>query len=111
MDFTKVTDEDLTLLKNSLRIDGNDDDLILKKAIITARKNIVGEIGNTISTFYDNNDEFEWTTTLLASHYYRNRSATADTQKFTTPLAYNDLILALKENYLIAVNNEVTSDG
>lgn len=105
MDITVVSEADLALLKNSLRIDGELDDDLLTNFVVAARKNIIGRIGNKVDKFYDDNhEEFKLATLLLASHYYVNRSATADSEKYTVPLAFDDLILSLKSSYLLALS-------
>lgn len=105
MDITVVSEDDLALLKNSLRIDSNSDDSLLTKLVVAARKNIIGRIGNKVATFYDDNhEEFNLATVLLASHYYNNRSATGDSEKHAVPLAFDDLILSLKSSYLLALS-------
>ncbi|GAX06948.1 phage protein DNA packaging protein [Secundilactobacillus pentosiphilus] len=96
------TDELLDDLKLSLRIDGDDDDSLLNRLLSAARSNIVGKVGNNITGFYDHNDEFNWAVMLLASHWYINRSATDDVERYETPIALEDLTLSLKELYLVA---------
>lgn len=51
MNITVVSEDDLALLKNSLRIDSDSDDKLLANLVVSARKNIIGRIGNKIATF------------------------------------------------------------
>lgn len=111
MNITVVSEDDLALLKSSLRIDSDSDDKLLANLVVAARKNIIGRIGNEIATFYDDNhEEFSLATILLASHYYNNRSAVSDSEKYTVPLAFDDLIMSLKASYLLALS-EVNDYG
>lgn len=91
----------LTLVKNSLRIDGSTDDTLLNKMISAAQSNIKGQVGSATEDFYTKNDEFDWAVVLLVSNWYINRSATVGVQNFETPLAFENLILSLKEDYLV----------
>lgn len=100
MKFDDIEPEFLNLVKKSLRIDGSDDDDLLSKIIVTARKNIAGQIGDDVS-FYDDNDEFDYAVVLMSGHLYTNRSATSTKQMYEVPIALQNLVLSLKEQYLL----------
>lgn len=91
----------MSLVRNSLRIDDSTDTDILTKIIIAARKNIAGQIEEDDLSFYDNNEEFDYAVVLLAGHLYTNRAATSTTQLYEVPIALENLILSLKEQWLL----------
>lgn len=104
--FKDVDDKLLELVKNSLRVDGADNDVLLKKIINTARKNIAGQIQEEDSSFYENNDEFDYAVVLLTNNLYTNRLATSNQEQFEVPFALENLILSLKEQWLVKTGED-----
>ncbi|MBN7275510.1 hypothetical protein GNF18_10195 [Ligilactobacillus pobuzihii] len=106
MELSKIDDDFLQLVKNSLRVDGTDNDVLLKKIIVTARKNIAGQIETDDFSFYDDNDEFDYAVVLLTNNLYTNRLATSNQERYEVPFALENLILSLKEAWLVKVGEE-----
>lgn len=106
MEFSKIDNDFLQLVKNSLRVDGTDNDVLLKKIIVTARKNIAGQIETDDLSFYDDNDEFHYAVVLLTNNLYTNRLATSDKEQYEVPFALENLILSLKEEWLVKVGEK-----
>lgn len=106
MEFSKIDNDFLQLVKNSLRVDGTDNDVLLKKIIVTARKNIAGQIETDDISFYDDNDEFDYAVVLLTNNLYTNRLATSDKEQYEVPFALENLILSLKEEWLVKVGEK-----
>lgn len=104
MDFEDIDQGFMSLVRNSLRIDNDTDTDLLTKIIVAARKNIAGQVEEDDLTFYDNNEEFDYAVVLLASHLYTNRSATSTSQLYEVPIALENLILSLKESYLVKIS-------
>lgn len=106
MEFSKIDNDFLQLVKNSLRVDGTDNDVLLKKIIVTARKNIAGQIETDDLSFYDDNDEFDYAVVLLTNNLYTNRLATSNQEQYEVPFALENLILSLKEEWLVKVGEK-----
>ena len=71
-----VSTDDLLTIKTSLRLDEDDDDTFLKMLIKAARADVMGQVGEQIDDFYDNNEVFKsavHTLTKTAKHCQRNR--------------------------------------
>ena len=50
-DYKKIDDSYLAQTKLSLRLDDDEDDLLVKSLIRTARKDIMGQVGEQIDDF------------------------------------------------------------
>lgn len=102
---TTIDDAFLGTLKNSLRLSTDDtfDDELLKSLILTARNDIIGQVGERIDTFFDDNQLFNTAVILEASHLYVNRVATTTVQTYEVPLALYSLINSMKDEYRLKI--------
>ena len=109
MDLTAASDDLLSKIKSSLRIDITDDDELLKSFIIAAQQDISGSVGEDISAFYDDNERFNVAVILLVSHWYQHREAVSDSTKSEVPLGLHYLISSLKDEYREQLNTTTTT--
>lgn len=100
-----VEKDDIDKLKNSLRLPTEDtfDDDLLKSLILTARNDIIGQVGEKIDDFFDNNELFNTAVILEASHLYVNRIATTTVQTYEVPMALYSLINSMKDDYRLKI--------
>lgn len=98
-DLNVVTPDFLSKVKLSLRLDIDDDDDLLKAFIITARKDIAGQVGEQIDDFYDDNEVFDTAVILEASHFYAHRESVSNLRTYEVPMALSYLINSLKDEY------------
>lgn len=94
----------LETLKSSLRIDGNDDDELLKGYLSAATSYIKQAIGdeNGVTGFYEMegvNDLYTTAVYALASAYYNNRSALSATTIVPVDLTLQSIIGQLRGLY------------
>ncbi|MCM1532791.1 MAG: head-tail connector protein [Ruminococcus flavefaciens] len=91
----------LSAVKNSLRIepDLESDDILLKMLIKAARRDIIGQVGERIDDFFDDNEVFNTAVILEVSHLYNHRSATGEQQTYEVPMALYSLINSMKDDY------------
>lgn len=96
-----VSDDDLDQVKTSLRLepDMESDDVLLKMLIKAARRDIIGQVGERIDDFFDDNEVFNAAVILEVSHLYNHRSATAEQQTYEVPMALYSLINSMKDEY------------
>ncbi|MDT2428738.1 head-tail connector protein [Enterococcus avium] len=101
---------DLEEIKNSLKIDTDDDDQEVKRSVIAATAYVKGAIGTDKPSFYmQDNDTVELINLAilqLADHYYKARSATVSGNLREYDLGFTSLILQLKASYLLFVEEE-----
>ena len=102
---TTVDDSFIETLKNSLRLstDNTFDDELLKSLVLTARNDIIGQVGEEIDTFFDDNQLFNTAVILEASHLYVNRVATTTVQTYEVPMALYSLINSMKDEYRLKI--------
>ncbi|MEK1398583.1 phage gp6-like head-tail connector protein [Limosilactobacillus fermentum] len=96
---TTVDDETLSLVRNSLRLDSQDDDELLKLLIKTARTDVINQVGERIDTFFDNNDIFDTAVMVEVSHLYTNRQAVSTQETYEVPMVMYSLINSMKDDY------------
>lgn len=96
-----VSDDDLGQVKTSLRLepDMENDDVLLKMLIKAARRDIIGQVGEHIDDFFDDNEVFNAAVILEVSHLYNHRSATSEQQTYEVPMALYSLINSMKDDY------------
>lgn len=96
-----VTDDDLQLTKTSLRLESDDteDDILLRMLIKTARRDIIGQIGERIDDFFDDNEVFKTAVLVEVGHLYNHRDSTSTQQEFEVPMALYSLINSMKDDY------------
>lgn len=96
---TTVDDDTLSLVRNSLRLDSQDDDELLKLLIKTARADVINQVGEQIDTFFDNNDIFNTAVMVEVSHLYTNRQAVSTQETYEVPMVMYSLINSMKDDY------------
>lgn len=105
---TIVQDSDVAMIKDSLRLDEEDDDDLLRMLIKAARADVMGQVGEEIDDFYDDNEVFKSAVLVEVSHLYENRQAVSTQQTYEVPMVLYSLINCLKDNYrykLEQINN------
>lgn len=104
---TTVDDSFISKLKNSLRLstDNTFDDELLQSLVLTARNDIIGQVGEKIDDFFDNNQLFDTAVILEASHLYVNRVATTTVQTYEVPMALYSLINSMKDEYRLKIQS------
>lgn len=95
---TTVDDDTLSLVRNSLRLDSQDDEL-LKLLIKTARADVINQVGERIDTFFDDNDIFDTAVMVEVSHLYTNRQAVSTQETYEVPMVMYSLINSMKDDY------------
>lgn len=73
----KVTEIDLEMVKNYLRIDFNDDDIFLNTLIASAKSFIQSYLKRKFTDFEELPDEFTIACLAIVGHWYGNRSIQA----------------------------------
>ncbi|MBC9021183.1 head-tail connector protein [Limosilactobacillus fermentum] len=96
---TTVDDDTLSLVRNSLRLDSQDDDELLKLLIKTARADVINQVGERIDTFFDDNDIFDTAVMVEVSHLYTNRQAVSTQETYEVPMVMYSLINSMKDDY------------
>lgn len=97
--LTSVSDDDLSMVKLSLRLDTDGDDLLLKTLIKAARRDVIGQVGEEIDDFFDDNEIFKTAVIIEVSHLYSHREAVSTQQTFEVPMAFYSLINSMKDDY------------
>lgn len=107
---------DLEEIKIALKIDTDDDDIEVKRAVMAAIAYIKGAIGSDKPSFYLQENEtielINLSIIMLADHYYKSRSATVESMTANGTLREYDLgftsiILQLKGKYALFEESEV----
>lgn len=96
---TTVDDDTLSLVRNSLRLDSQGDDELLKLLIKTARADVINQVGERIDTFFDDNDIFDTAVMVEVSHLYTNRQAVSTQETYEVPMVMYSLINSMKDDY------------
>ncbi len=99
-----VSTDDLLTIKTSLRLDEDDDDTFLKMLIKAARADVMGQVGEQIDDFYDNNEVFKSAVLVEVSHLYENRQAVSTQQTFEIPMVMYSLINSMKDDYRLQLS-------
>ncbi|UZM84691.1 head-tail connector protein [Limosilactobacillus fermentum] len=96
---TTVDDGTLSLVRNSLRLDSQDDDELLTLLIKTARTDVINQVGEQIDTFFDDNYIFDTAVMVEVSHLYTNRQAVSTQETYEVPMVMYSLINSMKDDY------------
>ncbi len=107
---TTVDDGTLSLVRNSLRLDSQDDDELLTLLIKTARTDVINQVGEQIDTFFDNNDIFDTAVMVEVSHLYTNRQAVSTQETYEVPMVMYSLINSMKDDYRYQVAQQDKED-
>lgn len=94
-----VDEDDIQVVEESLRLDEHEDHNLIDMLIKTARADIMGQVGEEIDDFYDNNETFKSAVLVEVSHLYENRHAVSNQQFFEVPMVLYSLINSLKDDY------------
>lgn len=86
-------------VRNYCKIEPNIDDGLLTLEVLAARKDIIGQVGNKLDNFFDDNPEFEAAVLIEVFTHYNNRDMDSTADIFQHP-AYGNYILAMKADYL-----------
>lgn len=97
--LTNVDDDFLAKAKSYCKVDGNLEDDIIKIFILSARKDIIGQVGSKIDTFFDDNPIFDGAVFMKTYHSYNNRDSTLNAMTFDITDGYYSMINALKDAY------------
>ncbi|WP_297820001.1 head-tail connector protein [uncultured Lactobacillus sp.] len=97
--LTSVEPEDLQNVKNFCKVDSDLEDPVIKGLILSARKDIIGQVGSRIDDFFDDNPNFEYAVWLKTYHSYNNRDTSSNAMTFEIQDTYNSTINAMKDDY------------
>lgn len=99
-DLKKTVDDDfLSTIKLSLRLDQNADDNLLKSLILAARRDIMGQVGEQIDDFFDDNEVFKTAVIIETQHLYTHREAVSTQQTYEVSMSLAYLINSMKDDY------------
>lgn len=73
LDARKITEIDLDFVKNYLRIDHDEDDILLNTMIVAAQNFIQSYLNKRFSDYEEIPDEFSIACLALIAHWYENR--------------------------------------
>lgn len=108
--LTEVDPIDLEDVKNFCKVDGDLEDNTITGMILSARRDIIGQIGDQIDDFYDDNWNFKYAVWLKTYHSYNNRDTSSNAMTFEIQDTYNSTINAMKDDYRYQIwlknNNE-----
>lgn len=94
-----VDDVALEHVRNYCKVDLHIDDELLTLEILAARKDIIGQVGDRLDSFFDDNPEFEAAVLIEVFTHYNNRDMDSTADIFKHP-AYQNYILSMKADYL-----------
>lgn len=96
---TKVTDDDVSMARESLRLDEGTDEVLLRMYIKAARNDIIRQVGERIDNFFDDNEVFNTAVLIEVGHLYNHRQTTSTQEEYEVPMALYSLINSLKDEY------------
>lgn len=97
---TKVDDVALRRAQDFFKLPPGVDESIVKMDILAARRKVMGEVGENLDSFYDDNPIFQAAVLLDAYTHYNNRDKDSTAMIFEHP-AYKNDINALKDDYRV----------
>lgn len=101
-----VDDKTLSMVKQSLRLEFDDDDTLIKSIIKASRADIMGQVGTEIDDFYDDNEVFNIAAIMLAGHLYTNQQATSTKETYEVDKGLAYLINSMKDDYRLQIANK-----
>lgn len=101
-----VDDKALSMVKQSLRLEFDDDDTLIKSIIKASRADIMGQVGTGIDDFYDDNEVFNIAVIMLAGHLYTNQQATSTKETYEVDKGLAYLINSMKDDYRLQIANK-----
>lgn len=99
------------MVKQSLRIEMTADDQLLKTLIKAARTDVMGQIGEQIDAFYDDNETFNTLVIMETGHLYAHREAVSNTQYYEVPMAVSYLINSMKDEYRYQLEQQMKGEN
>lgn len=97
--LSNVGPEDLEDVKNFCKVDGNLEDTEITGLMLSARRDIIGQVGDQIDDFFDDNWNFKYAVWLKTYHSYNNRDTSSNAMTFEIQDTYNSTINAMKDDY------------
>ncbi|WP_290078972.1 head-tail connector protein [Lactobacillus taiwanensis] len=97
--LTTVEPEDLKNVKNFCKVDGDLEDQEITGMMLSARRDIIGQVGDRIDDFFDDNWNFKYAVWLKTYHSYNNRDTSSNAMTFEIQDTYNSTINAMKDDY------------
>lgn len=97
---TKVDDKTLANALDFFKLAPGIDEDIVKMDILAARNDIIGQVGNQIDNFFDDNAVFDTAVLIEAYTLYNNRDIDSTADIFSHP-GYHYLVESLKNKYLV----------
>lgn len=97
--LTTVEPEDLQNVKNFCKVDGDLEDQEITGMMLSARRDIIGQVGDRIDDFFDDNWNFKYAVWLKTYHSYNNRDTSSNAMTFEIQDTYNSTINAMKDDY------------
>ena len=97
--LTTVEPEDLQDVKEFCKVDGDLEDQEITGLILSARRDIIGQVGDRIDDFFDDNWNFKYAVWLKTYHSYNNRDTSSNAMTFEIQDTYNSTINAMKDDY------------
>lgn len=109
--MTKVSDNDISVARESLRLDDGNDEKLLQMYIKAARTDIIRQVGERIDDFFDNNEIFNTAVLIEVGHLYNHRQSTTGQEEYEVPMALYSLINCLKDEYRYQIYTSDDLDG
>lgn len=103
---TEVTDQDLSTIKQSLRVEEDSDNGLIRALILAARKDIIGQVGSKFDDFYDHDERFSVAVLMEVSHFYENRHAVSSAETYEVPMSLSYLINSMKDDYRLRLEEQ-----
>ncbi|MCZ3947154.1 head-tail connector protein [Lactobacillus gasseri] len=97
--LTQVEPEDLQDVKEFCKVDGDLEDQEITGMILSARRDIIGQVGDRIDDFFDDNWNFKYAVWMKSYHSYNNRDTSSNAMTFEIQDTYNSTINAMKDDY------------
>lgn len=103
---TSVSDQELSTIKQSLRVEEDSDNGLIRALILAARKDIIGQVGSKFDDFYDHDERFAVAVLMEVSHFYENRHAVSSTETYEVPMSLSYLINSMKDDYRLRLEEQ-----
>lgn len=104
--LTTVSDDDVSTIKQSLRVEDDNDDALIKTLILAARKDIIGQVGDEFDDFFDQDERFEVAVLMEVSHFYEHRESVSIQQTYEVPMSLAYLINSMKDDYRLKLEEQ-----
>lgn len=88
----KVTELDLTTVKQHLVVEYNEDDALIQQYLDGAKSYIQSYLNRSFEEFDELPEEFTLAALQIISHWYENRSAITETNMEILPYSFNMIL-------------------